>query len=88
MRVCIYYGDLNKASPKDDIPLPHVDVLVDYTTQHKVFSFTYCFYWYNQIKMAPEGMKKTTFVTQRGTFYYKVIPFGLNIASATYSMLW
>ena len=45
--------DLNRASPKDDFPLPHIDVLVDNTTQHKVFSFMDGFSSYNQIKMAP-----------------------------------
>ena len=29
-------------------------------------------------------MEKTTFVTQWGTFCYKVIPFGLKNAGATY----
>ena len=39
---------------------------------------------YNQIKIVPEDMKKTIFVTQRGTFCYKVMPFGLKNAGATY----
>ena len=39
---------------------------------------------YNQIKMAPEDMEKTTFVTLWGTFYYKVMSFGLKNAGATY----
>ena len=39
---------------------------------------------YNQIKMAPEDMEKTTFVTQWGTFCYKVMPFGLKNVGATY----
>ena len=39
---------------------------------------------YNQIKMALEDMEKTTFVTQWGTFYFKVIPFGLKNVGATY----
>ena len=39
---------------------------------------------YNQIKMAPEDMEKTTFVTQWGTFFYKVMPFGLKNVGATY----
>ena len=70
VRMCVDYRDLNRASPKDDFPLPHIDVLVDNTAQHKVFSFMDGFSGYNQIKMAPEDMEKTTFVTQWGTFCY------------------
>ena len=64
VHMCVDYRDLNKASPKDDFPLPHIDILVDNTTQHKVFSFMDGFSGYNQIKMAPEELEKTTFVTQ------------------------
>ena len=39
LRMCVDYSDLNRASPKDAFPLPHIDVLVDNTTQHKVLSF-------------------------------------------------
>ena len=39
VRMCVDYRDLNRAIPKDDFPLPHIDVLVDNTAQHKVFSF-------------------------------------------------
>ena len=63
VRMCIDYRDLNRANPKDDFPLPHIDILVDNTTQHKVFSFMDRFSGYNQIKMALEDMEKTTFVT-------------------------
>ena len=36
--MCVDYRDLNRESPKDDFSLPHIDVLVDNTAQHKVFS--------------------------------------------------
>ena len=39
---------------------------------------------YNHIKMAPEDMEKITFVTQCGTFCYKVMPFRLKNAGSTY----
>ena len=78
VRMCVDYRDLNRASPKDDFPLTHIDILVDNTTQHRVFSFMDEFSGYNQIKIAPEDMEKTTFVTQWGKFCYKVMPFGLK----------
>ena len=80
IRMCVDYRDLNRASPKVDFPLPHIYVLVDNTAQDKIFSFIDGFYGYNQIKMAPEDMEKITFVTQWGTFCYKVMPFGLKNA--------
>ena len=84
VRMCVDYRDLNRASPKDDFPLPHIDVLVDNTAQFSVFSFMDGFSGYNQIKMSPDDMEKTTFITPWGTFCYKVMPFGLKNAGATY----
>jgi hypothetical protein len=84
VRMCVDYRDLNKASPKDDFPLPHIDMLVDNTAKFSVFSFMDGFSGYNQIKMAPEDMEKTSFITPWGTFCYKVMPFGLKNAGATY----
>ncbi|RVW24892.1 hypothetical protein CK203_079477 [Vitis vinifera] len=58
--------DLNKASPKDDFPLPHIDMLVDSTIGHLMLSFMDGFSEYNQILMASEGMEKTFFITEWG----------------------
>ncbi|KAI5437974.1 hypothetical protein KIW84_023922 [Lathyrus oleraceus] len=63
VRMCVDYRDLNKASPKDDFPLPHIDMLVDNTAKSNVFSFMDGFSGYNQIKMTPEDMEKTTLIT-------------------------
>ncbi|XP_039054461.1 uncharacterized protein LOC120196812, partial [Hibiscus syriacus] len=82
--MCVDYRDLNKASPKDSFPLPHIDTLVDNTAGHAWFSFMDGFSGYNQIKMNPEDMEKATFVTMWGTFCYRVMPFGLKNAGATY----
>ncbi|KAI5430132.1 hypothetical protein KIW84_034634 [Lathyrus oleraceus] len=48
VRMCVDYRDLNKASPKDDFPLPHIDMLVDNTAKFNVFSFMDGFSGYNQ----------------------------------------
>jgi hypothetical protein len=39
VRMCVDYRDLNRASPKDNFPLPHIDTLVDNTATNVVFSF-------------------------------------------------
>ncbi|RDX99576.1 hypothetical protein CR513_17367, partial [Mucuna pruriens] len=64
VRMCVDYRDLNWASSKDDFLLPHIDILVDNTAHHAYFSFMNGFLGYNQIKMAPKDMEKTTFITQ------------------------
>ncbi|XP_039172811.1 uncharacterized protein LOC120295615 [Eucalyptus grandis] len=84
VRICVDYRDLNKASPKDDFPLPHIDVLVDSTAGFELFSFMDGFSGYNQIRMKEVDKEKTTFITPWGTFHYKVMPFGLKNAGATY----
>ncbi|KAA3469614.1 RNA-directed DNA polymerase (Reverse transcriptase), Ribonuclease H [Gossypium australe] len=63
VRMCVDCRDLNKASPKDNFPLSHIDTLVDNTKGYSLFSFTDGFSRYNQIKMHPEDMEKTTFIT-------------------------
>ena len=84
VRICVDYKDLNRASPKDIFPLPHIDILIDNTTTNMFFSFMDGFSGYNQIKMAKEEKAKTTFTTHWGTYAYDVIPFGLKNAGATY----
>ena len=39
---------------------------------------------YNQIMMNPEDQEKTAFYTEQGIFCYRVMPFGLKNAGATY----
>lgn len=82
--MCVHYRDLNKASSKDGFHLPHIDVLVDNTAQHPVFYFMDGFSGYNQIKMASDDMEKTTFITSRGTYFYKVMSFCLKHTYAAY----
>ncbi|RDX66508.1 hypothetical protein CR513_54712, partial [Mucuna pruriens] len=73
VQMCVDYRDLNRASPKDNFPLLHIDVLVDNTAQHAFFSFMDGFSGYNQIMMLPEDQEKTTFITLWGTFCYKAM---------------
>ena len=84
VRVCVDFRDLNKANPKDDFPLPHIDMLVNSTVRHPMLSFMDGFSGYNKILMALEDMEKTSFIIELGTYCYWVMPFGLKNARATY----
>ncbi|KAG9446294.1 hypothetical protein H6P81_012422 [Aristolochia fimbriata] len=84
IRVCIDFRDLNKACPKDDFPLPITELMVDATTGHEALSFMDGSSGYNQIRMDPKDEEKTAFRTPKGIFCYKVMPFGLKNAGATY----
>ena len=83
VRVYIDFQDLNKASSKDDFLLPHIDMLVDSTTGHSMLSFMDGFSRYNQILMALEDMEKTSFITEWGAYYYRVMTFGLKNVGTT-----
>ncbi|KAL5805914.1 hypothetical protein ACOSQ3_028818 [Xanthoceras sorbifolium] len=62
-------------------------MMVDATVGHELLSFMDAFSGYNQILMHPNDQEKTAFVTKRGIFYYKVMPFGLKNVGATYQRL-
>ena len=39
IRVCIDFRDLNKATPKDEYPMPIADMLINEASGHRVISF-------------------------------------------------
>ena len=84
VRVCVDFRDLNKVSPKDDFPFPYIDMLVNSTTGHSMLSFMDGFSGYSKILMALDDMEKMSFITKWGTYCYRVMPFGLKNAGATY----
>ncbi|KAK0606003.1 hypothetical protein LWI29_033080 [Acer saccharum] len=86
-RMCVDYIDLNRACPKDSFPLPKIDQLIDSTAGNKLLSFMDAFSGYNQIMMHPANQDKTNFITGQGLYCYKVMPFGLKNAGATYQRL-
>ena len=83
-RMCVDFTDLNKAYLKDSFPHPRIDALVDSTFGYELLSFMDTFSSYNQILMHPEDQEKTSFITDQGLYCYKVMPFGLKNAGATY----
>ena len=83
-QMCVDFLNLNKACPKDGFPLPNIERLVDSSSGQGLLSFMDAYLGYNQIRMAPEDEEKTSFITERETYCYKVMPFRLKNARAIY----
>ena len=84
IRICIDFHDLNEVCPKDEFPLPIMDVMIDNTFGFERMSFMDGFSGYNQIKMYHDDERHTSFRTPLGVFCYTVMPFGLKNTGATY----
>ena len=57
---------------------------MDNTSGFEVLSFGDAFLGYNQLKMHMNDEDKMAFITDEEVYYYKVLPFGLKNAGATY----
>ncbi|KAM1329273.1 hypothetical protein ACFX2F_013458 [Malus domestica] len=86
-RMCVNYTDLNKGCPNDSFPLPLIDRLIDSTAGCELLSFMDAYSGYNQILMNPPDQENTAFITDRGLYCYKVMPFDLKNAGETYQRL-
>jgi hypothetical protein len=86
LRVCINFGDLNKATPMDGYPMLIANMLVDAAAGHKVISFMDGNVGYNKIFMVIEDIAKMAFRCPGAIalFEWVVITFGLKNAGATY----
>ncbi|KAM1053307.1 hypothetical protein ACFX2C_000813 [Malus domestica] len=69
---------------EDDFPLLIIEIMVDATTGHEALSFMDGSSGYNQIRMALADEELIAFRTPKGIYCYKVMPFGLKNAGATY----
>jgi len=84
IRICIDFRNLNKASLKDNYPLPKMDFILQNIVGSQRMSMLDGFSGYNQILVHPDDQEKIAFTTPWGTFMYAKMPFGLMNAGATF----
>ncbi|KAM1519049.1 hypothetical protein ACFX1Z_021905 [Malus domestica] len=78
---------LVKKNPTKESLLLQKVLLIDSMARCELLSFMDAYSGYNQILMNPPDQEHTAFTTNRGLYCYKVMPFGLKNAGATYQRL-
>jgi len=86
-RLCVDYGRLNSVTYKDSYPLPHIDTCLGSMNGAVRFSTLDLQSGYHNIPIREVDRDKTAFITRRGCFRYKVMPFGLTCAASVFQRL-
>ncbi|GFY34443.1 retrovirus-related Pol polyprotein from transposon 17.6 [Trichonephila clavipes] len=81
------YRPLNDVTKKDSYPLSRIDDTLDTLAGNTWFSTLDLKSGYWQVELHPDDKEKTAFTTEQGIWQFKVMPFGLCNAPATFERL-
>ena len=83
----IDYRSFNSVTKTDPFLLPRIDNLLDQLGNAKYFLTLDLAAGYWQVQLHPDAREKSAFVTHQGLYEFRVMPLGLNKASAVFHRL-
>ena len=83
-RLCVDYRPLNAITVADVYPLPRIDEMIDNAGGSRWFSKMDLHAGFHQIRVHEAHVERTAFKTKYVTYQFKVMPFGLCNAPATF----
>ena len=86
-RFCIDFRVLNCHTEFDAEPMPDTDEIFSKLATHKYFSSLDLAKGYWQVPLTDDSKPMTAFQTPKGLYQFRVMPFGLVTAAATFSRL-
>ena len=86
-RMCTDYRKVNNLTKSDNFPIPRIDDCVDKIGNAKYVSKFDLLKGFWQIPLSERAKEISAFVTPRGLYQYKVMPFGMRNSPATFQRL-
>ena len=86
-RFCTDFRKVNALTKSDSYPIPRIDSVIDKVGNAKFVSKFDLLKGYWQVPLTERANEISAFVTPDGLFQYRVMPFGMNNAPATFQRM-